>query len=193
MAGEARILAFAGSTRRDSYNKRLARIAARGAESAGALVTLIDLADFPMPLFDEDLEAAQGPPEAALRFKTLLASHDGFLIASPEYNSSITAVLKNAIDWASRSAAGEPPLIAFNGKTATIFSASPGALGGLRGLVHLRSILGNIGVLVLPDQIAIPRAFDAFEPDGRLREEKLQTGIERLGATLASTIQKLKF
>jgi chromate reductase, NAD(P)H dehydrogenase (quinone) len=104
MSTTPRILALAGSTRRDSFNKRLVRIAARGAEAAGAEVTIIDLRDFPLPLFDEDLEREQGPPEAATRLKRLLVGHDGLLIASPEYNSSITAVLKNALDWASRPA-----------------------------------------------------------------------------------------
>ena len=108
-------------------------------------------------------------PPAGQRLKQLFREHDGFLIASPEYNSSITAVLKNAIDWVSRAAPGEPPLVGFSGKAAVLMSASPGALGGLRGLVHLRSILGNIGVIVLPDQVAVPRAFEAFAPDGIAR------------------------
>src|SRR4051812_36524754 len=102
MGTTPRILAPAGSTRRDSYNKRLVRLAARGAEAAGAEVAVIDLRDFPLPLFDEDLEREQGPPEAAPRLKTRMVESDGLLIASPEYNSSITAVLKNAIDWVSR-------------------------------------------------------------------------------------------
>src|SRR5271167_1654777 len=113
-----RILAFAGSLRRDSFNKKLVSIAAHGAREAGAEVTLIDLKDFPLPLFDQDLEAAQEPPEAATKLKRLFIDHDGLLIASPEYNSSITAVLKNAIDWVSRPAPNETPLIAFKGKVA---------------------------------------------------------------------------
>lgn len=192
MSVAPRILAFAGSTRTDSYNKRLVRIAALGAEQAGAEVTSIDLRDFALPLFDEDLERDAGPPEAATRLKALMVGHDGLLIASPEYNSSFTAVLKNAIDWASRPAPGEPPLAAFRGKAATILSASPGALGGLRGLVHLRSILGNIGVIVLPDQIAIPRAYEAFAEDGTLQDPKLQASIVGLGRTLAEFLAKLR-
>lgn len=192
MASEARILAFAGSTRRESYNKRLVKIAAEGAKEAGGIVSVIDLSDFPLPLFDEDLEASQGPPESALRLKTLMTSHDGFLIASAEYNSSLSAVLKNAIDWVSRSASGEPPLMAYNGKVATILSASPGGLGGLRGLVHLRSILGNLGVLVLPNQVAIPRAFEAFDAEGRLIDPNRQASVAQLGATLVRTVVKLR-
>ncbi|MDZ8050994.1 MAG: NADPH-dependent FMN reductase [Aulosira sp. ZfuVER01] len=186
-----KILAFAGSTRVDSYNKKLAKIAANGARSAGAEVTYLDLRDLPMPLFDEDLEKQQGQPENAGKFKELLLSHQGFLIASPEYNSSISAVLKNAIDWASRPAPNEPPLAAFTGKVAALMSASPGALGGLRGLVHLRSILGNIRVLVLPDQIAVSKAYEAFNADDSLKDEKQQQSIEKLGESLATILAKL--
>ena len=122
-------------------------------------MTLIDLRDFAMPLYDGDLEEREGLPANARVLKDLMLSHQGFLISSPEYNSSISAVLKNAIDWASRPVTGEAPLACFTGKAAAIMSASPGALGGLRGLVHLRSILGNINVLVLLDQVAVMSAY----------------------------------
>jgi len=187
-----RILAFAGSIRRESFNKKLVALAAQGAREAGAEVTLIDLKDFPLPLFDQDLEAEQGMPENGKKLKKLFIDHDGLLIASPEYNSSVPAVLKNAIDWVSRPAPGEPSLVAFRGKVATLMSASPGALGGLRGLVHVRSILGNIGVIVLPDQIAVAQAHEAFNPDGTLKDPKRQAGIEGLGRTLAEFLAKLK-
>jgi NAD(P)H-dependent FMN reductase len=173
-----RILAFAGSTRRESFNKKVVSIAVKGARDAGAEVTLIDLKDFSLPLFDQDLEAEQGMPENGKKLKKLFIDHDGLLIASPEYNSSITGVLKNAIDWVSRPAPGEPSLVAFRGKVATLMSASPGALGGLRALVHVRSILGNLGVIVLPD--------------GSLVDPKQQAGIEGLGNTLASFLKKYK-
>ncbi|MBN3961921.1 NAD(P)H-dependent oxidoreductase [Nostoc sp. NMS8] len=191
MASTPKILAFAGSARIDSYNKKLVKIAAAGAKAAGAEVTYIDLRDLPLPLFDEDLEAEQGLPSNARTFKDLLISHQGLLIASPEYNSSLTAVLKNAIDWASRPAPNEAPLAAFAGKVAAILSTSPGALGGLRGLVHLRSILGNIKVLVLPDQIAVPKAYEAFNPDGTLKDPKQQESIEKLGDNLTKILLKL--
>ena len=187
-----RILALARSTRRESFNKKPLQIAVKGAREAGAEVTLLDLKDFPLPLFDQDLEAEQGMPDNGTKLKRLFIEHDGLLIASPEYNSSITAVLKNAIDWVSRPAPDEPPLVAFRGKVATLMSASPGALGGLRGLVHVRSILGNIGVIVLPDQIALAKAHEAFEPDGSLIDPKQQAAIEALGKTLASFLMKLK-
>src|SRR5215510_2524266 len=187
-----RILAFAGSLRRDSFNKKLVPIAAKGAREARAEVTLIALKDFPLPLFDQDLEAEQGMPENGKKLKQLFVDHGGLLLACPEYNSSVTAVLKNAIDWVSRPAPGEPELVAFRGKVATLMSASPGVLGGLRGLVHVRSILGNIGVIVLPDQLAVPKAYEAFEADGSLKDPKQQAGIEGLGRTLATFLAKLK-
>jgi len=187
-----RILAFAGSLRRESFNKRLVPIAARAARDAGAEVNVIDLRDFPLPVFDQDLEAEQGMPENGKKLKQLFLDHDGFLIASPEYNSSVTAVLKNTIDWVSRPAPGEPSVVAFRGRAAALMSASPGALGGLRGLVHVRSILGNIGVIVLPDQVAVPKAGEAFNADGSLKDPKQQAGIEGLGRTLASFLIKHK-
>ncbi len=187
-----KILAFAGSTRIDSYNKTLVKIAAAGAKSAGADVTYVDLRDLPMPIFDQDLEAQDGAPATVKQFKELLIAHDGLLIASPEYNSSVSGLLKNAIDWASRPAPGEAPLACFTGKVAVIMSASPGGFGGLRGLVALRSILGNIRVLVLPDQVAIAQAHEAFTPDGTLKDPQQQAAIEGLGIKLANILTKLK-
>lgn len=192
MPAPIKLLAFAGSLRRESFNKKLVAIAAAGAQAAGATVTTVDLRDFPMPIFDEDLEKESGMPDGGKRWKELLLSHDGFVISSPEYNSSVTAALKNAIDWASRAAPGEGGLAAFKGKTAVLMSASPGALGGLRGLVHLRAILGNIGVLLLPDQIAISKAHEAFAPDGSLKDAKMQESIANLGRLLLTFTGKLK-
>lgn len=192
MSKTPRILAFGGSLRRDSYNQKLAAIAAAGAREAGAEVTVISLRDFPMPVFDEDLEAASGKPEAAAKLKALFREHDGLLIASPEYNSSVTAALKNAIDWVSRGDSDdEPALSALEGKTAILCAASPGGLGGLRGLVHLRSILGNIGITVLPDQVAVGTAYKAFAEDGTLTDEKQAARVKTLGATLAKHLAKL--
>ncbi|MBI4578435.1 MAG: NAD(P)H-dependent oxidoreductase [Planctomycetes bacterium] len=193
MAYQPRILAFAGSTRRDSYNKKLVKVAAAGARAAGAEVTYLDLRDLPLPLFDLDLEAAEGMPANARRLKELMSQHDGLLIASPEYNSSISGVLKNAIDWMSRrETPDERPLVAFAGKVAAIMAASPGALGGLRGLVHLRAILGNIKVIVLPDQVAVPKANEAFDEAGSLKDPGQRESVEGLGRTLAGVLAKLK-
>jgi NAD(P)H-dependent FMN reductase len=154
-------------------------------------VTLVDLAEYPMPLFNQDLEAEAGLPETAVALKTLFLEHDGLLISSPEYNSSITPLLKNTIDWVSRQLPGEAALAAYKGKVAALVAASPGKLGGLRGLVHLRSILGNIGVLVLPDQMAIPEAHQAFTNDGRLKDERQQSTVEKIGRSLAELVGKL--
>ena len=128
-----RILAFAGSLRRESFNKKLVPIAAKAARDAGAEVTLIDLKDFPLPLFDQDLEAGQGMPENGAKLRKLFTDHDGLLVASPEYNSSVTAVLKNVIDWVSRPAPGEPPAVAFRGKVAALMSARPVPSGACAG------------------------------------------------------------
>lgn len=188
-----KILAFAGSTRGGSFNKKLIALAADAARAAGAEVTTVDLRDLALPLFDEDLEAASGLPEGAKRFKALLRESDGFLIASPEYNSSITAALKNAIDWASRAESDdEPPLVAYRGKVAAVCSASPGALGGLRGLVTLRSILGNIGVIVLPGQVCISTAHEAFDEGGRLKDERKAKQLAALAKGLVTTLGKLR-
>lgn len=185
------IIAFSGSRRRDSFNTRLVKIAADAARAEGAKVTLVSWDDIPLPLFDQDDEAAHGLPANVRTFRNLLIEHDGFLISAPEYNSSITPLLKNAIDWASRAEPGDPPLKAFRGKTAALMSASPGALGGLRGLVHVRAILGNIGVLVLPDQIAISKADGAFDETGRLKDARLHSSIEDLGRKLVAILGKL--
>lgn len=128
-------------------------------------MTIINLGDFELPLFDEDLEHENGPPENATKLKKSFLEHDGLLIASPEYNSSISPLLKNVIDWVSRPVEGEPRLACYQGKVATIIAGAPGALGGLRGLVHVWSILSSIGVIVLPNQVAIPNAYDAFNAD----------------------------
>ena len=187
-----KILAFAGSARKGSFNKYLVAIAALGAREAGASVTEIDLADYPMPLFNQDLEREQGMPEHARRFKTLLIEHDAFLIASPEYNSAFSPLLKNAIDWASRPEEDdERPLLAYKGKMAAIMAAAAAGYGGLRGLVFLRMLLGNIGVTVLADQQVIAHAPKAFNDDGSLIDEAKQRAVIDLGRQLTSTVAKL--
>lgn len=188
----AKILAFAGSTRKESFNKRLVSIAADGARKVGAEVTAIDLAEYPLPLFNQDLEESNGMPENASKLKQLFVESDGLLIASPEYNSSVTGVLKNTIDWVSRPTGDEEPmaLTAFSGKLAMLMAASPGGLGGLRGLVHLRAILSNLGVTVLPGEVAISKAHEAFEED-TLKDDRKQQQIRELGEKLAKQAEKL--
>ncbi len=191
MTEKARILAFAGSTRRESWNKKLIRIAVQAAQTAGAEVSLVDLADYPMPLYDGDLENEKGIPENGMKFKRLMNDHDGFLISCPEYNSSNSGVIKNTIDWASRQAEGEKPLQCFKGKVVSLMSASPGRLGGLRGLVHVRAILSNVGCIVLPEQVAVPLASEAFTKGGQLEDETRNKQIVGLGVGLARMIAKI--
>ncbi|MBX3364509.1 MAG: NAD(P)H-dependent oxidoreductase [Phycisphaeraceae bacterium] len=182
---QPRLLAFAGSARKESFNRRLVAVAAAQAQSAGAVVTLINLHDFPLPIMDEDVEAASGLPAHARALKDLFLSHHGLLIACPEYNSSITPMLKNVIDWVSRPVPGEAPLGCFNGKVAALLSASPGALGGLRGLVHVRAILSSINVTVLPDQFALGKAHEAFNAEGALKDN---ANLDRIRAVVARLV-----
>jgi chromate reductase len=191
MTDTPRILAFSGSTRSDSYNKKLVKIAAAGARAAGADVTYLDLRELPMPLYDGDLETQEGLPPNAKKFRQMMIDHQGLLIASPEYNSSFSGVLKNAIDWASRPAPGEPPLGCFVGKVAAIMSTSTGGFGGVRGLLSLRSLLGNLRVLVLPEQVTISHASDAFSAEGDLKDLQQRQSVEQLGATLVHLLMKL--
>jgi len=184
-----RILAFSGSARAESFNQRLVGIAAAGARAAGAEVTLVNLADYPMPFFNQDLEDRDGMPEHARAFKRLLAAHDGFLIASPEYNSAFTPLLKNTLDWASRTESDdEPGLMAFKGKVAVIMAASPGGFGGIRSLMLLRLFLNHLAVLVLPDQLVVPFAHKAFNPDGSLAKASEQEAALALGRRLAEAL-----
>ncbi len=179
-----KILCFAGSLRKDSFNKKLAKLAATKAEAAQATVTYIDLKDYPMPIYDGDIEAAEGIGENAKKLKALMKEHQGFIFACPEYNSSITPVLKNTIDWASRPLEGEKNLECFKGKVVALFAASPGKLGGLRGLVTVRAILESIGVICIPDQFSVAMASEAFDSDGNLKDAKQMAEVERISKRL---------
>ena len=186
-----KILAFSGSLRRDSWNQKLVEIAADGARQAGAEVTVIHLRDYPLPVYDEDLEAQHGLPEQVVALKDLFRSHQGLLIASPEYNSSLTAALKNAIDWLSRPQEGCSRLDCFKHKVAGLMSASPGSLGGVRGLSSIRWILGNIHVTVLPQQIAIPNVHELMAEKGRISNDALHEQVVSLGTQVTETVRKL--
>jgi NAD(P)H-dependent FMN reductase len=188
-----KIAAIAGSLRAGSFNKKLLAMAADIARGAGADVTVLDLRELALPIFDEDLEEASGLPTGAKQLKAVLRESDGLLLACPEYNSSITGALKNAIDWASRTGSDdEPALAAFRGKAAALLAASPGALGGLRGLVTVRSILGNIGVHVLPDQVAVGTAHEAFDAAGQLKDERKKKQVAALATALVDLARKLR-
>jgi NAD(P)H-dependent FMN reductase len=187
----ARILVFAGSARSGSLNKKLARVAAAAVRAAGAEATLIDLADYPMPLYDGDLEAREGVPGSARKLKDLFIAHQGLLIVSPENNASVSALLKNTLDWISRQDGSESGLIPYQAKVAALAGACPGALGALRGLTHLRAILQTLNVLVLSEQVALGRAHEAFNEDGSLKDAKQQAALAALAKKLTDVCARL--
>lgn len=188
-----KLVAFAGSARKESLNRKLLANAVKAAEAAGAEVTVVDLGLLDLPLYDQDMEAEAGFPQAALDLKKTMRESDGFLIASPEHNSSYSALLKNTIDWTSRSSgADDPGLSSYNGKYAAIMATSPGALGGLRGLFALRELLQNINVTVLSGMQAVGGGMQAFDDNGDLKDEKTAGNIKNLATSLVTTLQKMR-
>lgn len=187
----ARLLVIAGSTRTGSLSKQLARAACGLAQAAGHAATFVDLREFEMPLYDGDLEEARGLPEGAVRLRALLKSHEAVVVATPEYNASLPAVLKNALDWTSRPYAAEPGVSVWKGKVAALLASSPGALGGQRALVHLRQVLMNLGVLVVTEQFALGQADKAFAADGSLADAKAAASVRALVERLAHVAGRL--
>jgi NAD(P)H-dependent FMN reductase len=169
-----RILVFAGSIRTGSLNARLAALAAKEIARAEAEVTRISLLDHPLPLYDGDIEARSGPPENAVRLKRMFGAHHGVFIASPEYNASVTPLLKNTIDWISRVRENkEPPLAAYRNRVFALGAASNGAYGGMRSLMALRQVLElGCGAWVIPEQIAVREAGQAFDENDDLKDER---------------------
>ena len=186
-----KILVFAGSARRDSLNKKLARVAADVSRAAGGEVTFLDLDDYPMPVYHGDLEAAEGMPENARKVRELFLAHDALFIASPENNQSISALLKNVIDWLSRDIGDgrgdNSGLAPYRGKVAGILNATPGPYGGVRHLFHLRQVLSGLGVLVLPQQVQLAHADNAFDEAGGLTDARAAKAL----ATLARNLVEL--
>lgn len=176
-----KLLIFAGSTRTQSFNRRLAKVAADLARQAGAEVTLLELSSLDIPLYNADLEARGTPPDV-IRLKEILFDHPGWIICSPEYNGSYTALLKNTLDWASSPVQSDPNwhqgTKAFTGKVVGLLSASPGALGGLRSLSHLVPMLLNLQCWVAPQQFALGQAGSAFDADGQLLLDQQRAGIQ---------------
>ena len=187
-----KVLAFAGALRRDSFNKKTVSVAAEGARRAGADVTHIDLKDFPVPLYDGDIEASTGLPGNAIKLQELMLSHDGFLISSPEYNSGISGTLKTYIDWTSRPRGETKAGACYAGKACALMSASPGGLGGIRALPNVRSILGTMGVHVLPEDFCLAKAHEAFDEGGNPKDEFVKNKLEHLGKMLADFLVRLK-
>ncbi len=180
-----RILVFAGSVRNGAYSGKVADIAQTELARQGADVTRISLADYPLPIMDQDLEVEKGIPESAFRLGRQIAAHDAVVICTPEYNGSIPPLLKNAIDWVSRIRRDNgKPITIYPGKVAGICSSSDGHFAGIRSANHLRAVLSHIQMEVIAPQVSVPNADEAFDADGNFREERLRKGMERLCKTL---------
>ena len=187
---QATILAFAGSIRKESWNRKVLDVAVHGARDAGADVTVVNLADYPMPIYDADWHAANGVPEPMLRLREKMMRANGLLIASPEYNASITPLLKNTIDWLSQSVGGESGNAPYTNKIGALLGASNGAFGTIRALPHVAYILSNLGVFMLP-VVAVPGVSQSFDAAGNMSNERTRNMVAGLGARLARTIEKL--
>jgi NAD(P)H-dependent FMN reductase len=183
-----KILVIPGSLRTGSHNARLAALATKELALAEAEVTRISLADYPLPLFDADVAADSGLPAAAVQLKRMVMAHQGVFITSPEYSASVTPLVKNTIDWISRAAArdrGEPNYTAFKGRVFAIGAASSGSGGGMRSLMALRQILElGCGALVIPEQISVPRADQAFDDMDNLKDDVLAAALKTVARRL---------
>jgi len=192
----AKILVFAGSARRDSLNKKLARVGAEAVRAAGGEATFVDLDDYPMPVYHGDLEAKEGMPENARKLRALFLAHEGLLVASPENNQSMSSLLKNVIDWLSRDVGDgkgvNSGLAPYRGKVVGIMNATPGPYGGVRHLYHLRQVLSGLQTIVLPNQVQLAHADQAFDERGALRDERWARALDTLAKALVETTDKLK-
>jgi chromate reductase len=189
----AKILFISGSIRQDSFNKKIIKIAHQAAQSLGADAQLVDLSEFPLPIYNGDAEAKEGLPINAKKLKEMFINSDGFLLACPEYNASVTPLLKNTIDWLSRKEPQDKVAsVAFLGKVAGLISASPSGFGGNRGLRHMRDILSTLGSLVISTQVSISKAHEAFNSDGTLKDAGQKSQIESVAKELVTILNKLK-
>lgn len=188
---QPKLLALSGSIRSDSYNTKALKLLVEAAKKEGASISYIDLADYPLPIYNGDLEAKQGVPDNAKKLQDLIASHDGLLIASPEYNGLPSPLLINTIDWTSREVEGKKNsgVKIFKGKVAALIAASPGKSGGGRSLSVLTQMLTNIGVKVVPAETAIPNAYQAFDGNGQLKDAALTTHINNQAKSMIQIIK----
>lgn len=171
------ILGISGSTRTASLNRQVLEVVLEGVRSLGAEAHTMDLRTMDLPLYDGDLEAEHGVPEMARHLADRIREADAVVIASPEYNGGYSAVLKNAIDWTSRPDTrddGTRTTSPWSGKVTGLLSASPGSIGGLRGLILLRTTLAHMGSHVIPEQLGVPEAHAAIGEDGRFVDPGLQ-------------------
>jgi chromate reductase, NAD(P)H dehydrogenase (quinone) len=188
-----KVLVLAGSIRAGSFNARLAAIAAKEIARAEAEVTRISLLDFPLPLYDGDHEARSGAPENAVKLKRMFCAHQGVFIASPEYNASLTPLLKNAIDWISRVRENrEPPLSAYRNRVFALGAASNDTYGGMRSIMALRHVLElGCGALVIPEQIAVREASHAFDENDELKDERSAALLRTLARRLVELARQI--
>jgi NAD(P)H-dependent FMN reductase len=186
------ILIIPGSIRAKSHNARLAALAAKEFTLADADVSQISLLDYPMPLYDADYDVVSGPPPNAVKLKKMMAAHRGVFIASPEYNASISPLVKNAIDWVSRvRERGEPAYAAFHGRPFALGAASTDVLGGARGLLALRQVLElGCGALVIPEQVTVPNAENAFDDLDNLKDARQAAALTALARRLVEMAQQ---
>ncbi len=197
MTTEAHLLFIAGSARTGSLNRRVAELGARISAANGIPATFASLGDYPLPLYDADLEAQSGPPENARKLLALMAVHSGIFITSPEYNASISPLLKNALDWVSRIRDGPPEgsspgLDVYKTRVFALGAASGGGMGGIRGLVAVRNVLEmGLGALVLPDQVLVGRANQAFDEHGHLADKDAQERYKAVIQKLARAARLL--
>ena len=191
MPDKPRILVFAGSAREASLNKKLARVAAKAVNEQGGEATYIDLRDYPMPIYEGDLEEREGMPPKARELRELFVSHPAFLIVSPENNGSIPSLLKNAIDWLSRDTEGRSGLEPYRGKIVALMAASPGAFGGVMALGHLRQSLVKLFAHVISDQFPLPKADQAFAEDGSLTQAWQQKSVQNVVRQLVETTKRM--
>ena len=180
-----KILVFAGSIRTGAYSGKTADAATKELALQGAEITRISLADYPLPIMDQDLEAEEGVPDNAVKLARLFIDHDGILIATPEYNGSMPPLLKNTIDWISRVRRDRGiPVRPLAGRVVALCSSSDGHFAGIRSASHLRAVLSHIQMEVIAPQVSVPHAGEAFDDDGNFHEERLRNGMERLCRTL---------
>ena len=187
MPNPPRILAFSGSARRESFNRKLLNNVVEATRAAGGEVTVLDLNDYVLPLYHGDLEDAEGMPANAQKLVEQITRHDALLIASPEYNSQMTPLLKNTIDWCTRGDANP-----FPGKVAAVVSASPGAFGAIRSMTLARALLTHLGAHVVPAQCILPHADKAFDAQGKVKEERIQKNVQVVAADLVRVALALR-
>lgn len=188
-----KILVIPGSLRSDSHNARLAAVAAKELALADAEVTRISLVDYPLPLFDAEMTAEAGPPQNAVLLRRMLQAHNGVFITSPEYSASVTPLIKNMIDWLSRARArAEPTYTVFRDRVFALGAASTGPGGGVRSLMALRQILElGCGALVLPEQMTVANANEAFDEMDSLRDENLAAAMKAMARRLVEVASAL--